>query len=169
MRLSYLSKDKICVTLDEGDECEISRNAWDVVRYTVDGEGPDATFKRTVAGRYIQYPIKLAWAVTIHKSQGQTFSKVNLNPSCWDSGQLYVALSRVKSIDGLHLTAPIYNRYLALDPAVEEFYNRTQEPDDAGIARGMDYKEEPVKKAAPAEDGPEQIGLFWSMQQEGPT
>lgn len=147
--VTQLSEEHIWVGIDDGVECEVRRNSWEVVRYEVERD-PDtdmAKFKRTVAGQYIQYPIKLAWAVTVHKSQGQTFTKVNLNPNCWDSGQLYVALSRVKSIEGLHLTRPMMSRYLRLDTAVQEFYRYAgiDEPEDAGIARGMIYRAEERK------------------------
>ena len=121
---------------------------------TVSGENcaddPIATtFKRTVVGRYSQFPVKLAWAVTIHKSQGQTFSRVNLNPSCWDSGQLYVALSRVRSVDGLHFTRPIYDKYLFLDPKIASFYRKLEDnvPSDSGIARDMEYERAESQKA----------------------
>ncbi|MCR5090967.1 MAG: AAA family ATPase [Oscillospiraceae bacterium] len=145
--LGYVTKlddEHIWVQIDDGIECEVLKNTWDIVRYEVEGD-PDsesAKFNRKIAGTYIQFPVKLAWAVTIHKSQGQTFTKVNLNPNCWDSGQLYVALSRVKTIEGLHFTQRLYDGYLKLDPAVEEFYETAEnsEPEYAGIARDMKYK-----------------------------
>lgn len=143
--VTELDDDHIFVRIDDGDECEIHSNTWEIIRYEIDEDDPITTvFKRTVVGRYSQYPVKLAWAVTIHKSQGQTFSRVNLNPSCWDSGQLYVALSRVRSVDGLHFTRPIYDKYLFLDPQIAKFYRELEEdePDDSGIARDMDYKGE---------------------------
>ena len=141
--ISMLSNEHIFVTMDDGSECEIRRNKWEIIRYEANEDDPfNTSFKRTVVGEYVQYPIKLAWAVTIHKSQGQTFSKVNLNPSCWDSGQLYVALSRVKSVGGLHFTRPIYDKYLFLDPKIAEFYKYLEinEPEDSGIARDMEYE-----------------------------
>lgn len=125
--ITALDDSHIRVQIDDGKDCEIFRNTWDIIRYeVVDSDSERASFKRTVIGNYLQYPIKLAWAVTIHKSQGQTLSRVNLNPFCWDSGQLYVALSRIRSIDGLHFTQPVYDRYLFLDPAIKEFYSSTE-------------------------------------------
>ncbi len=121
--ITELGEDYIRAMIDDGQEYEILPNTWEVIRYELDESDPEKpVFKRVVIGRYTQYPVKPAWAVTIHKSQGQTFARVNLNPCCWDSGQLYVALSRVKSIDGLHFTQPIYDRYLHLDPRILEFY-----------------------------------------------
>lgn len=81
-------------------------------------------------GSFVQIPLKLAYAVTIHKSQGQTYDKVNLNPVCWDSGQLYCALSRVKSIENLYLTNSIKPEYLYLDKEVQEFYSSLNKPKD---------------------------------------
>ena len=172
--VTRLDDEHIWVQIDDGVECEVIKNVWEIVRYEVEGDPNSefATFKRTIAGTYLQYPLKLAWAVTVHKSQGQTFTMVNLNPNCWDSGQLYVALSRVKAIEGLHFTRPIYDRYLRLDPAVAEFYERAEldEPEDAGIARDMKYEtpkpKKPVKALLDFEDkpgqetDPDQLSLF---------
>ena len=136
--ITALSEDCIMVKIDNGDECRIEENTWEIIRYESEAAPDDLPrFKRKVVGKYTQYPLKLAWAVTIHKSQGQAFNKVNLNPHCWDSGQLYVALSRLKTINGLHLTAPLKEQYLKLDPAVTQFYEeaRMKENGDAGVAR----------------------------------
>ena len=78
---------------------------------------------KEVVGTFCQIPLKLAYAITIHKSQGQTFDKVNLNPWCFDDGMLYVALSRVRTIDGLHIAGSLSNFYLRCNPAVKAFYN----------------------------------------------
>ena len=166
--ITALTEDSITVLMDNAPkESEIKRYTWEIIRYQVEITDQDRVlFKRTVVGRYIQFPLKLAWAVTIHKSQGQTFDQVNLNPQCWDSGQLYVALSRVRSIEGLHLVSPLYDRYLKLDPAVSDFYEYAcvDEPDDVGIARDMVYKNDalPKKKTAEETDGtdPNQYSLF---------
>lgn len=77
-------------------------------------------------GSFKQIPLKLAYAITIHKSQGQTYDQVNLIPHCFDCGQLYVALSRVKSIDGLCLLNKIKENYLICDPKVQAFYENYQ-------------------------------------------
>ena len=119
-----LGDDVITIKTDDGAECDIYQHTWDIIRYEVTG-GPNtdtSEITRNIVGSYIQFPLKLAWAVTIHKSQGQTFDKVNLNPKCWDPGQLYVALSRVRSLENLHLTAPLQKKYLIIDPAVRDYY-----------------------------------------------
>ena len=67
---------------------------------------------RKIVGSFKQFPIKIAWAMSIHKSQGQTFGQVNIDPRCWDSGQFYVAVSRAESIAGIHFMAPIMKQYI---------------------------------------------------------
>ncbi len=70
-----------------------------------------------------QFPLSGGYAITIHKSQGQTFDYVNIQaPDCWDPGQLYVALSRARSIKGIHLVNKIGEKSLKTDPRVVEFY-----------------------------------------------
>lgn len=155
--VTKLDNGHVFVQIDDGNECEIHKNTWEIVRYELE-QRPDSRenkFKRKVVGRYRQYPIRLAWAVTIHKSQGQTFKKANLNPNCWDSGQLYVALSRVTTITGLHISGALHDRYLKLDPAIYYFYAYVEqnEPDDAGIARDMVYTQPSAKKSTDRTNG----------------
>lgn len=101
-----------------GEVIEVERYEWEIKDYTmVKGK----LVQRTV-GTYIQFPIKLAWAITIHKSQGQTYDAVNLNPYCWDCGQLYVAFSRVRSIDKLYITQYPRDQFLVTSEDVKRFY-----------------------------------------------
>ena len=67
---------------------------------------------RKKVGSFSQFPVKLAWAISIHKSQGQTFEKINIDPCCWDPGQFYVAVSRAKSANGIHFIRPIKQSYV---------------------------------------------------------
>lgn len=70
-----------------------------------------------------QFPLRGGYAISIHKSQGQTFEAVNIMaPDCWDPGQLYVALSRARSIKGIHLMQPIVEKSLKVDPKVINYY-----------------------------------------------
>lgn len=90
-------------------------SAYNVQRFTWDIKEPKVVGEKIVyetAGSYTQIPLKLAWAITIHKSQGQTFPAVNLNPRCWEFGQLYTALSRVSDVSGLYFTEPVSEFYL---------------------------------------------------------
>ena len=76
-------------------------------------------------GSYTQYPLILAWAVTIHKAQGKTFDRVivDFDRGTFAHGQAYVALSRVTSLTGLVLTQPVVARHLILDRRVVDFLN----------------------------------------------
>lgn len=94
---------------------------WDITKYAVEN---DKLVKKTI-GTYTNFPIKLAWAITIHKSQGQTFESVVLDPTCWEEGQLYVALSRVKTIDGLILLRRISPNALKTNGDVVRFYKKS--------------------------------------------
>ncbi len=74
-------------------------------------------------GTFSQYPFKLAWAVTIHKAQGKTFDKVyvDLSTGTFAHGQLYVALSRCRTLEGLYLKRPIASRDIILDDRIVKF------------------------------------------------
>lgn len=84
---------------------------------------PNGEIIQEVVGNVTQIPVKLAYAITIHKSQGQTYERVNLDPSGWESGQIYVAISRIKGIGGLYLYKEISKDVLKTSKNVIEFYN----------------------------------------------
>lgn len=91
------------------------------VRYHPDGSGMEGCLVRT------QIPLKLAWAITIHKSQGSTLTRASLDiSSAFEYGQSYVALSRVKSLDGLWLEKPIRLSHILVSPQVMDFYSKTK-------------------------------------------
>ena len=125
-----LNENSVIVKLDTGLTVEITRYQWKVQDYKLaepsnNGKKDDKPSKLTqqTIGIFEQFPLKLAYAITIHKSQGQTYDAVNLNPYCWDCGQLYVALSRVRDAKNMHLTQPIKDSFLRASKEVINFYN----------------------------------------------
>ncbi len=104
---------------------EVGYEEWEVVRYNIDAEDPSKIGTEAV-GKFRQLPIRLAWAVTIHKAQGKTFDSViiDLGAGAFESGQTYVALSRCRSLEGIVLATPLQPRDVMVDPAIVEYYQQ---------------------------------------------
>ena len=108
---------EIRVKTDEGKLITVERSKWEVYDYKYNDEAK--TIDPYVVGSFTQYPIKLAWAVTIHKSQGMTFNKAIVDArKSFAPGQVYVALSRCRSLKGLTLTSLITEDDIKVDPRV---------------------------------------------------
>lgn len=99
---------------------KVEAMTWENMRYTLDPRTKD--MKEEVEGTFTQFPLRLAWAITVHKSQGLTFSHAVLDiNNSFAHGQVYVALSRCRTLEGLVLTAPLYDRSVITDYDVNAF------------------------------------------------
>jgi ATP-dependent DNA helicase PIF1 len=118
-------EEYVRVRLHEKDKIvAVAPFTWDLYRFALDTEG-GAIVSQSV-GTFTQYPFRLAWAVTIHKSQGKTFDRVciDIGNGSFATGQMYVAFSRCTSFEGISLKAPIRPRDVRIDPEIAAFLER---------------------------------------------
>ena len=122
-----LRSDSIIVSFaDNNEDFELEQETWENVRYTYN-EAEDTVQSNTL-GTFAQYPIRLAWAVTIHKSQGLTFEKVVVDAaSAFAAGQVYVALSRCTTMEGLRLMTPISMTVINTDRDIVQWTSDQQD------------------------------------------
>lgn len=127
--VSRVSGEEVYVRL-EGDEHDmlLEKETWRNVRYQYNNE--DDKIEEEEVGSFKQYPVRLAWAITIHKSQGLTFEKAIIDAGAsFAPGQVYVALSRLTSLEGLVLYSRIYPTSINTDMRVVEFTRLEREED----------------------------------------
>ncbi len=121
-RIKKLNPDEIIVEINKLDY-KITRESWNNIEYVLDritGE-----FEEKIVGTFKQFPLRLAYAITIHKCQGMTLDKVliDLSTRAFASGQIYVALSRCKSLSGIHLRIPIQPSDIKVDYRIQNVYS----------------------------------------------
>jgi hypothetical protein len=116
--------DSIIIELETGETVYVEPHTWEMLKFVLDGGNQNVDSKTT--GTFTQYPFKLAWAVTIHKAQGKTFDKVyiDLSSGTFAHGQLYVALSRCRTLEGLYLKRPVAKSDIILDTRIVNFMKK---------------------------------------------
>jgi hypothetical protein len=128
-KIVKLNKEEIIVRCEGDDEdINVIRDAWNNTNYSIDASSNKVL--EEVTGSFVQYPLRLAWAVTIHKSQGLTFQKCAIEASrSFASGQLYVALSRCTTLKGIHLLSQIPREALKTNEHVVAYFNESHTED----------------------------------------
>ena len=122
-RVSKLDEEHIFVTLENGVEINVSKVDWENLQSKYNSQ--TQKMESEVVGSFTQFPLKLAWAITIHKSQGMTFEKMHfdLSRGTFQAGQAYVAISRLRSLNGLTLSNPIRPHHVTQNQEVRVFAN----------------------------------------------
>jgi GTPase SAR1 family protein len=126
-KITRISDEKIWIKCPgDVDEIMVEPATWENIEYTLDPDSLEITENKI--GAFVQYPLKLAWAITIHKSQGLTFDRAIIDAqAAFAHGQVYVALSRCRTLEGMVLSSPLSPRAVKTDSTVLRFVEQAGE------------------------------------------
>lgn len=126
--VASISGDEIKVILDGSTKYTLQKSVWENKKYRVNPDTQD--LEEEIAGTFEQYPVKLAWAITVHKSQGLTFDRAVIDVGqAFADGQVYVALSRLRSIQGLILRTKVDPNIVSTDKQIVSFDEQNNKPE----------------------------------------
>ncbi len=125
-KIKNIAQDKISIVCpDDPEEIVLAPVLWENIKYTINEESRE--IEEDIIGKFTQFPLKPAWAITIHKSQGLTFERAVIDAQrSFSHGQVYVALSRCKTFDGMVLASPIPSHGIETDGAVLDFLSKAE-------------------------------------------
>lgn len=143
-----LDTDTLYVVTDDGKECDVKRESWRNIRYKYNEEKKE--IEEEELGTFTQYPLRLAWAITVHKSQGLTFARavIDFTGGVFAGGQTYVALSRCTSLEGIQLKKPVSRADVFVRPEITQFARRFN--DQQAIDRALKQAQADLQYAAAA-------------------
>ena len=143
-----LAEGTLYIITDNGRECSVKQDSWRNIRYTYNEEKKQ--IEEEELGTFTQFPVRLAWAITVHKSQGLTFSRavIDFTGGVFAGGQTYVALSRCTSLEGIQLRKPISRADIFVRPEIVQFSERFN--NRQAIERALKEAQADVQYAAAA-------------------